>query len=169
MQGFSRLALLQGNSIILVSSEEGPLSLDEVSGRIVTLLNSKREPLTGSQLARELNVGESTITKATDRLVRIGVLRKEPSDIARNVKQYTLLIRVIDNKYIADVEKRVPKAIRDVMTGAFKGHEMLALAFSDQLMDYIAALPDDRRAAVLEEFLKQIGLRKNAGRTQEET
>ena len=138
------------------AKEPGPVPLDEVSGRIVMYLHNTKKPMTGAQLARELKATDSSITKAADRLVKMGILRRERSEIARNVKVYYLLIRVVDGPTLTQIERRVPPVIREVLLKAFGGEEKMALVFADQLMDYIEVLPKEKQGAVLQALLGRV-------------
>ncbi|MDG6982323.1 MAG: MarR family transcriptional regulator [Nitrososphaerota archaeon] len=151
------VALVTGNNLVVFSERDpGPVSLDEVSGRIVMHLHNTKKPMTGAQLARELKATDSSITKAADRLVKMGILRRERSEIARNVKVYYLLIRVVDGPTLAQIERRVPPIVRQLLLEAFGGEEKMALVFADQLMDYIEVLPKDKQGAVLQAFLSRV-------------
>ena len=161
------VALVTGGNLVVFSDKEpGPVPLDEVSGRVVMHLHNTKKPMTGAQLARELKATDSSITKAADRLVKMGILRRERSEIARNVKVYYLLIRVVDGPTLTQIERRVPPVIREVLLKAFGGEEKMALVFADQLMDYIEVLPKEKQGAVLQAFLGRV--RENEARRSAE-
>lgn len=163
------MAVVRGEKLVLLFSEKEPLSLDEISGQIVLLLNAHNGGMTGSQLARELEVSDSAVSRAAEKLVNAGIIRRERSEIARNVKVYSSLIRVVDEKTIKEIEKRVPPVIRQVINQAFKGQEILGMIFADQLMEYISVLPSDKQGSVLQEFLRRREKDEENKRAAEET
>ena len=131
---------------------------------MVKWLAEKNMGLTGSQLARELDVTPAAVMKATANLIDLGILRKEPLPVAKNVKLYFLAVTLIDDQRIKQLRSKLPAFVLKLIRERFEGNEEFATIIVGQLLDYIGSLPDSNR--VLEQLLGEVVKRKDAKMAQ---
>ena len=151
-------------SIAIVGGKP-PVPLGNLSSRIVKLLAEKNMGLTGSQLARDLGVTPAGIMKATANLIDLGIIRKEPLPVAKNVKLYLLAVTIIDEERIKQLRSRLPEIVLKLIRERFEGNEDFATVIVGQLLDYVGSLPDSNK--VLEQLLGEMVKRKNAKMAQD--
>jgi DNA-binding transcriptional ArsR family regulator len=141
--------------VIAIVGGRGPIPLENLPGRIVLALAKRGGGLSGSQLARELDVTPAAITKATENLVDLGIVRKEPLPVARNVKLYSLGVTVVDDESVKRLRGTLPPILLKLIGERFRDNESLATIFIGQILDYVKTLPDS--ASVMEKLLKELG------------
>lgn len=140
--------------VVAVVGGKGPIPLGNLSARIVVALGRKNGGLTGSQLARELGVTPTAISKAAETLLDLGIVRKEPLPVAKNVKLYFLAMTVIDDVAVKELRKRIPPVLLKLIQDRFRGNEALATVFLGQLLDYVRSLPESDM--ILQQLLKDM-------------
>ena len=153
-------AFTNGDRVVAVVGGKAPLPLGSLASRIVTRLSQKNAGVTGSQLARDLDVTPAAISKATTELIALGIVRKEPLPVARNVKLYFLAVTLLDDAAIKRMRARMPAVLLKLIGSKFEGNEDFAVAVIGQLLDYITSLPDSNK--VLEQLLSELARRQNA-------
>ena len=153
-------AFTNGDRVVAVVGGKAPLPLGSLASRIVTRLSQKNAGVTGSQLARDLDVTPAAISKATTELIALGIVRKEPLPVARNVKLYFLAVTLLDDAAIKRMRARMPPVLLKLIGSKFEGNEDFAVAVIGQLLDYITSLPDSNK--VLEQLLSELARRQNA-------
>ena len=110
--------------------------------------------MTGTQIAKELGVSPSAVTKATKDIVNLGIVRKEALPVASNIKLYTLAVSICDEKEFTAIKDRVSPVLVDIISNQVLGNEKLALLFVDKTMSYLKSIDEKKRGSVLELFLK---------------
>lgn len=153
----SAVVLVEGDRVRLFGKKIELLRTDDTKARIVLALRRNEDGMTGSQLAKELEVSQTMVSKAANELRNLGIVRKEPLKLARNVKVYHLATRVIDDKEIGEIKKRVPPMLQEFMSKKFKGQEHVGLVFADQVMKFVSSLPASDRPAVFTEYMRLAG------------
>ena len=155
MEG-DNLGFVDGGRLWVLLRGKEPEPLDDTAAQMVLALHKRSGGLTGTQLAKELSVTQSAITKVAAKLEDLGIVRKEPLPVARNVKMYFLAITIIDDRASKEIEKRVPPVLREIVAQKFGGQEKLALAFLDRVMNFLKDLDEDERSKVLDDLMKEI-------------
>jgi DNA-binding MarR family transcriptional regulator len=148
------MGLLEKDKVVVFAKTIKSLSLDDVKGRVVMMLHKEPSGMSGSQLAKDLGVSQAAISKAANELIDLGILRKEPLAAARNVKVYYLSIKMIGDKEIADLQKRIPRVLKDAMLQRFGGQERLGLIFADQVMRFLASVKRSEAPGILQEYMR---------------
>ena len=154
-----------GDRSIAIVGGMPPVPLGNLSSRIVEVLAEKSMGLTGSQLARELDVTPAAIMKATANLIDLGILRKEPLPVAKNVKLYFLAVTIIDEERIKQLRSKLPAIVLKLIRERFEGNEDFATVIVGQLLDYVGNLPDSNK--VLEQLLSEMVKRKDGKKAQD--
>jgi predicted transcriptional regulator len=157
-------AFASGGHVVAVVGGKAPVPLGNLASRIVTKLAQKNAGMTGSQLARELDVTPAAISKATVELIDLGIVRKEPLPVAKNVKLYFLAVTLLDDEAVKRMRARMPPVLLKLIGSKFEGNEDFAVAVIGQLLDYITSLPDSNK--VLEQLLSELARRKDAKSVQ---
>lgn len=152
-----------GRSIAIVGGMP-PVPLGSLPSRIVKVLAEKNMGLTGSQLARELDVTPAAIMKAASELIDLGIIRKEPLPVAKNVKLYFLAVTIIDEERIKQLRSKLPAIVLKLIKERFEGNEDFATVIVGQLLDYVGSLPDSNK--VLEQLLSEMVKRKDGKTAQ---
>lgn len=116
--------------------------------------------MTGSQLAQELGVSPAGVTKAAAELVSLGIVRKEPVPVARNVKLYFLNVTIVDEEAVKRLRKELPPVLLDLIGRRFGDNEALATVYVGQLLEFVRTLPESGK--VMERLLHQIAGPENA-------
>ncbi|MDE1853236.1 MAG: winged helix-turn-helix transcriptional regulator [Thaumarchaeota archaeon] len=153
----SAVVLVENDRVRVFGKKIEQLPSDDTKARIVLSLRRNKEGMTGSQLARELDVSQTMVVKAANELRNLGIVRKEPLKHARNVKVYYLATRIIDDAEIAEMKRRVPPVLQELMAKRFRGQEHVGLVFADQVMRFLARLKAHERPEVLSEYLRLAG------------
>ena len=130
------------------------LGAEDTKARIVLALRRSPDGMTASQLATELRVSQTMVAKAAKELRDLGIVRKEPLKLARNVKLYHLATRIVDDEEIAQIRKRVPQVLQEIMARRFKGQEEVGLVFADQVLRFLGSLKASERPEGLSEYLR---------------
>ena len=105
---------LSGGDVVAVVGGRPPIPLNHLAARIVATLSKRTGGATGSQLAQELSVTPAAITKATADLVDLGIIRKEPLPVARNVKLYFIAVTVVDEEVVKKLRKEMLAAAKEL-------------------------------------------------------
>ena len=139
---------------VVSGNEVAPLS--DVAARMVFLLNKSKESMSGGQISSMLEVTPSAVTKASAKLVELGILKRDSLAVAKNVKVYSLAVNIMDEKTFEAVRKRVPLPLLKRIAERLGGHEKLALAFVYQLLDLTDKLSEPDRIAIMEIFGRKL-------------
>ena len=152
--------IVQGGSVLAIVGGRSPVPLENLPARMVMALSRHNSGATGSQLARELDVTPAAVTKAASGLLDLGIIRKEPLPVARNVKLYYLAVTVVDEEAAKQLRKELPPILLKLIGEKFKGNDTLATVFVGQLLDYVRSLPESDK--VLREILEELRRPSNA-------
>jgi DNA-binding MarR family transcriptional regulator len=133
-----------------------PVELTDVTARMVSLLSRQVSGMNGAQLARELGVTPSAITKAARHLVKLGIIRRDSLPVSQNVKLYSLTIRVMNESAFAEIRKTTSPTLLRILTQSFGGEEKMALFYAGEVHEYLKTLPESRWAGVMEKLMKEI-------------
>ncbi|MDA4130577.1 MAG: hypothetical protein OK457_07380 [Thaumarchaeota archaeon] len=145
------IAVVDKNRLWVVSGKE-VVPLSDVAARIVFLLTKSKEAMSGGQISSLLEVTPSAVTKASAKLVDLGILKRDSLAVAKNIKVYSLAVNIMDERSFESVRKRVPGTLLKRITERLGGHEKLALAFVYQLLDLTDKLSETDRLAIMELF-----------------
>ncbi len=157
----SAVVLVENDRVRVFGKRIEQLPADDTRAKIILALRREKDGLTGSQLARELDVSQTMVAKAAEVLKDLGIVRKEPLKLAKNVKVYYLATRIIDDEEIAEMKKRVPPMLQELMSKRFKGQEHVGLVFADQVMRFLGSLKASERPEVFSEYMRLTGEEKN--------
>jgi DNA-binding MarR family transcriptional regulator len=137
-----------------------PISLENLSAKIILALNKRSSGLTGSQLAQELGVTPAAVTKTGAELVSLGILRKEPVPVARNVKLYFLAVTVVDEEDVKRLRQELPPVLLEILGKRFGENDALATVYVGQLLEFVRSLPQSEK--VMERLLQRVVGTENA-------
>ena len=150
----SAVVVVEKDRVRLFGKKIELLGAEDTKARIVLALRRSPDGMTASQLATELRVSQTMVAKAAKELRDLGIVRKEPLKLARNVKLYHLATRIVDDEEIAQIRKRVPQVLQEIMARRFKGQEEVGLVFADQVLRFLGSLKASERPEVLSEYLR---------------
>jgi DNA-binding transcriptional regulator LsrR (DeoR family) len=154
----SAVVLVENDVVTLFGrTQKQILPTDDTRAKIVLILRRTQEGMTGSQIAREIGVSQTMVVKAADELKRLGIVRKESLKLAKNVKVYYLATRIIGDEEIAELKKRIPPALQEIMARRFKGQQHVGLVFADQVMRFLSSLKPSERPEVFAEYMRLAG------------
>jgi DNA-binding HxlR family transcriptional regulator len=153
----SAVVLLEENQVKVFGKTFKTLTLDDTRVRILLALRRNKDGMTGSQLAKEIGVSQTMIAKAAEELKDLGIVRKEPLKVARNVKIYYLATRIIGDEEIAELKKKVPPMLQEFMSKRFKDQENVGLVFADQVMRFLASMKASDRPEIFAEYMRLAG------------
>ena len=157
MANTSGVVFLQGETVWYQGPKSiFPIELKDVTAKIVLLLNRQVPGMNGAQLARELGVTPSAITKAAKQLVKLGVIRRESLPVSQNVKLYSLSIRVMNEAAFEEIRKTTSPTLLRILTQSFGGDEKMALFYAGEAHEYLKTLPQSGRAEVMERLMEEI-------------
>ena len=144
---------MRGNNVVAIVHGV-PIPLENLSASIILSLSRRSSGVTGSQLAQELGVSPAGVTKAAAELVSLGIVRKEPVPVARNVKLYFLNVTIVDEEAVKRLRKELPPVLLDLIGRRFGDNEALATVYVGQLLEFVRTLPESGK--VMERLLHQI-------------
>lgn len=153
----SAVVLLDNDQLKVFGKTVKTLPPDDTRSKIVFALRRNREGMTGSLLAKEIGVSRTMVAKAAGELIDLGIVRKEPLKVARNVKIYSLATRIIDDEEIAELKKKIPPMLQVFMAKKFKDQENVGLVFADQVMRFLASMKASNRPEMFAEYMRLAG------------
>lgn len=136
------------------------VELSDVTVRMVSLLNKGGAGMNGVQLAKVLGVTPPTIAKAAKELLKLGIIRRESLPVSKNVKLYSLAIKVMSESDFDEIRKTASPTLLNIMTQNFAGNERMALFYVREMDDYLQSLPESDRAKVVSKLLQEITSRE---------
>ena len=153
----SAVVLLENDQLKVIGKRVKTLPPDDTRAKVVFALRRNEEGMTGSLLAKETGVSQTMVAKAAEELIDLGIIRKEPLKVARNVKIYSLATRIIDDDEIAELKKKIPPMLQDFMAKRFKDQESVGLVFADQVMRFLASMKATNRPEMFAEYMRLAG------------
>lgn len=149
------VAFSEGDSVWFYGKKK-VVELEDVTARMVLLLSRRGEGMNGAQLAKELSVTPSTITKSAKQLLKLGIIRKESLPVSQNVKLYTLAITVMNDEDFDAIRMTASPTLLKIMTQDLGGNEKMALFYVREMDEYLKSLPEGDRGKVVERLLKEV-------------
>jgi len=149
------VAFSEGDSVWFYGKKK-VVELEDVTARMVLLLGRRGEGMNGAQLAKELSVTPSTITKSAKQLLKLGIIKKESLPVSQNVKLYTLAITVMNDEDFNAIRKTASPTLLKIMTQDLGGNEKMALFYVREMDEYLKSLPEGDRGKVVERLLKEV-------------
>lgn len=134
----------------------GVLEITDIPARVVLALNKEEGGMSGAQLARTLDVTPSAISKATKELLELGIIRWETLPVSRNVKLFSLVVKVKAEEDFNRIRRSVSPTLVDILTKKLQGDENLALIYAWELNDYLKSLDGADRVAVMNKVMQEI-------------
>src|SRR2546428_8059704 len=139
MSGQLGLAFVDGGRLWVLAKKE-VIELKELPARMVLLLDERSAGMTGTQLAEELHVTPSAIAKAAGHLIELGIVRKDSLPVSRNVKLYSLTVKVLDDKSFKKMREEASPTLLGIFDKKFGGNEKLALIYVNERTEYLKPL-----------------------------
>ena len=140
--------------------------LEDVTAQMVLLLSRREEGMNGAQLAKELGVTPSTISKSAKQLLKLGIIRKESLPVSQNVKLYSLAITVMNNEDFDQIRKTASPTLLKIMTQDFGGNEKMALFYIKEMDKYLKSLPEGDRGKVVAKLMEEMTGREMGGESK---
>jgi DNA-binding Lrp family transcriptional regulator len=134
----------------------GVLEITDLPARIVYALNQQEGGMSGAQLAKELYVTPSAVSKAVKGLLELGIIRRDNLPVSPNVKIYALVIKVKTEEDFKHIRKTVSPTLIEILTKRLRGDENLALIYAWELEDYLRSLSESERGAVMQKVMQEV-------------
>ncbi len=149
------VAFVEGRNVWFYGKRK-VVELKDLTAEVILLLNKQSSGMNGVQLARELSVTPSAVTKVAKELLKLGMIRKESLPVSQNVKLYSLAIRVMNENDFEDIRKHSPSTLLEILTKKLGGNEKMALFYVQQMNGYLKSLPEPDRAKVVRSLMEEI-------------
>lgn len=112
--------------------------------------------MSGAQLAKELDVTPSAVSKAVKGLLELGVIRRDSLPISANVKIYTLVVKVKTEEDFERIRQTISPTLIKIFTEKLHGDEKLALIYAWELNDYLRSLSETDRKGVMQKVMHEV-------------
>jgi DNA-binding Lrp family transcriptional regulator len=155
MAGSQEVAFQEGEKVWFYGKNK-VVELEDVTARMVMLLNKAGVGMNGVQLAKELGVTPPTITKASRELLKLGIVRKDSLPVSQNVKLYSLRVRVMNEPDFDEIRKTASPTLLRILAQNFAGNEKMALFYVKEMEEYLKSLPESERGKVVTRLLQEM-------------
>jgi len=141
-----------GHNVFFRLKDGSSLNLEDKSAELVMLL-AENQPKSGVRIAEALGVTESHVIKLSKRLIDDGIIKKERSDVARNVMQYSLAIPVFDRAEIDKLKEQFNEDLKGFVN-EIGSEERALVVFLLEAKQVLSRFSENRRRKILQNLVE---------------
>jgi len=139
--------LSSGNTILFCLKNGRSINVSDKRAELVKTL-AENGSMSGTQLAERMAITTPHVIKLARSLIQAGIIRKETSTVARNVKLYSLSVPLLDADQIDQIKNQFDEDLKEFVN-AIGGDERAKLAFLLEAQQVLNQFPETRRQKML--------------------